>query len=321
MKLLYLCVLFTMPYSSMAQTVWGTNNSRTETKNNPNLPVNQGGLSGFFETSAPDGFPVDPDFPTANWTHLLDIRHSNLSSNYAMQFAGSFYTPNLYFRKTMGNNNTPWNRVLLEQGGKVGIGTTNPRESLQFGDRFNIMDGGWKGIQYNVVWSPTLSANTYMVTAPSAAMYFTDQGKTVFFNAPTGNAGSAIANGTHSMVMYANGQVGVGTSYLSNSLGDIQQYRFFVDGGIKARRVKVDLVNWADFVFSPDYKLRSIDELKLFILTHKHLPDVPTEKEVLKDGIEVGDMNKILLQKIEELTLYIIQLKEELDEVKKKVNN
>ncbi|MXV50376.1 hypothetical protein GS399_05275 [Pedobacter sp. HMF7647] len=89
-------------------------------------------------------------------------------------------------------------------------------------------------------------------------------------------------------------------------------YRLQVNGGIHAKSVKVDLLNWADYVFDPGYKLPSLQSLGDYVRANKHLPDVPDEKEVIKDGIDLGQLNKILLKKIEELTLYLIEKDKEI---------
>jgi hypothetical protein len=80
-----------------------------------------------------------------------------------------------------------------------------------------------------------------------------------------------------------------------------------VAGTIGARRLKVVQGSWADFVFEPEYELPALTEVESYIKANKHLPDVPSAKEVEKDGLDVGDMNKKLLQKVEELTLYMIE--------------
>jgi hypothetical protein len=79
-----------------------------------------------------------------------------------------------------------------------------------------------------------------------------------------------------------------------------------------AREVKVDTsVPGPDYVFEKDYDFISIDDLKLFLENNKHLPEVPSAKEIEQNGINVGEMEMILLKKIEELTLYVIELKAE----------
>ncbi|MCW3462067.1 hypothetical protein [Chitinophaga nivalis] len=83
--------------------------------------------------------------------------------------------------------------------------------------------------------------------------------------------------------------------------------RLMVNGGITARNLKITQTGWADYVFRPDYPLRPLAEVAAYIDTHQHLPGIPDAATVAKEGIEVGDINKRLLEKIEELTLYLIE--------------
>lgn len=119
----------------------------------------------------------------------------------------------------------------------------------------------------------------------------------------------------------ANGNVGIGTIKTNDN-----NYRLFVEKGIHTRRVKIDQDTWSDFVFDKDYKLPTLQEVENYIKINSHLKDIPSAEEVKKNGINVGDNQAALLQKIEELTLYIIEqdkkttdLKAQLDELKKVV--
>jgi len=89
------------------------------------------------------------------------------------------------------------------------------------------------------------------------------------------------------------------------------------DGLIRTKEVNVTLSGWSDFVFDEDYELMPLSEVKQFITQNKHLPNVPSEAEVITHGVNIGEMNAILLQKVEELTLYIIDLQKQIDELKK----
>ncbi|WP_285060244.1 hypothetical protein [Pedobacter ginsengisoli] len=106
------------------------------------------------------------------------------------------------------------------------------------------------------------------------------------------------------------GNVGVGTSSPTEKLS--------VKGKIRAQEVKVEMANWADFVFAKDYMLPTLQETEKHIKEKGHLPGIPSAEEVEKNGIELGDMNKKLLQKIEELTLYVIELNREIEQLKNK---
>lgn len=91
------------------------------------------------------------------------------------------------------------------------------------------------------------------------------------------------------------------------------------DGTIYAKEIQVKTNVWADYVFSPDFKLLPLSELDRYIKFNNHLPDVPTEQNVINDGINIADMNTILLKKIEELTLYVIQLNKKNEELENKI--
>ena len=86
------------------------------------------------------------------------------------------------------------------------------------------------------------------------------------------------------------------------------------NGIVEARQVLVAQEIWHDDVFRPGFDLRSIEEVEDFVNENHHLPDVPSEKEVLENGINLGDMEATLLKKIEELTLYLIDQNKRLKE-------
>lgn len=101
--------------------------------------------------------------------------------------------------------------------------------------------------------------------------------------------------------------------------GAYANYKLSVDGDMIAKRCVIQIANWADYVFNDNYALPDLADVEQFVQENKHLPGVPSEKEVLANGVEVGAMNKILLQKVEELTLYMIQMNKENSEMKKQL--
>lgn len=100
MKFRYIAILMFMPMLGWSQT-----------RDNAGASGAEGAVSGFFETYNPVNYPAG----AAGWWHLLDIRHTNPANNYAMQFAGSFYDQNLYFRKTDNSADRPWLRVITSK--------------------------------------------------------------------------------------------------------------------------------------------------------------------------------------------------------------
>jgi hypothetical protein len=108
------------------------------------------------------------------------------------------------------------------------------------------------------------------------------------------------------------GNVGIGTIEPKNKLD--------VNGTIHSKEVKVDMNGWSDFVFKKEYNLPTLEEVEKYIADKGHLENIPSEKEVLQNGINLGEMNAKLLQKIEELTLYMIEMKKENEEQSRKIN-
>lgn len=108
------------------------------------------------------------------------------------------------------------------------------------------------------------------------------------------------------------GRVGIGIAPDFND-----EALLLVDGQIKGEEVKVQIIGGADFVFENTYTLKSLEEIEKFINQNKHLPEIASEEEMIKNGLEIGEMNIKLLQKIEELTLYLIEQNKELKELKK----
>ena len=89
-----------------------------------------------------------------------------------------------------------------------------------------------------------------------------------------------------------------------------------IAGILKTKEVQVTLAGWPDYVFDKDYKLPTLSEVEQFIAENNHLPNVPSAAEVEANGIQLGEMNAILIRKVEELTLYILDLQKQIDELK-----
>ncbi|MEI6950830.1 hypothetical protein V9K67_26860 [Paraflavisolibacter sp. H34] len=199
-------------------------------------------------------------------------------------------------------NNAGTNNINNANSGNVGIGTSTPSEKLEVNGYVHI------------------NTNT---PDPASGGLIVDNGgrKRIGFIQPVdreagiwrasnqdfeiGRIDGLSLPGTPSVVdLYVggNGNVGIGTSFVSNT-----DFKLFVEKGIRTRKVKVDLTSWADYVFEPTYKLPTLKYVEWFIKQHKHLPDVPTSLEVEKNGVDIGENQVLLLKKVEELTLYIIE--------------
>jgi hypothetical protein len=155
-------------------------------------------------------------------------------------------------------------------------------------------------------------------TNMSARLQFTtdatNQGY-IEFNPKDGFSGMALGSENGEIMrLTTDGKVGIGTTNPGS-------FKLAVEGKIGAREIQVTLTNpFPDYVFGSSYKLRSLTSLEQYINKNKHLPGVPSAEEVAKNGgVELGQLNTKLLEKVEELTLYVIELKKENEQMKKEI--
>jgi len=163
--------------------------------------------------------------------------------------------------------------------------------------------------QGNAVFSGNVTTPALKVTTGAAAgkVLTSDASGNATWQTPSGGGSgqwSTITGG----IQYNSGKVLIGNVTTPGN------YQLYVEQGILAERVKVALKStshWADYVFLPSYKLMPLTEVEAFIKKNNHLPNVPSAEEVRKEGIDMATMDSKLLEKIEELTLYMIELKKE----------
>jgi hypothetical protein len=126
------------------------------------------------------------------------------------------------------------------------------------------------------------------------------------------NYGNELWSENNTNIFYDLGNVGIGLTDPGND-------KLAVNGNIRAKEVKVETTNWPDYVFDKGYNLPSLEEIKKHIQEKGHLPNIPSASEMEENGVELGEMNKLLLEKIEELTLYILKQQEEIKENKRQI--
>lgn len=277
------------------------------------------------------------DLNSGNGKAYLHRFNSGWTSNTAMWEASSigFYesigSMNIggksSFKVFTGNNNSE--RLRINDQGYVGIGTTNPDGHLNIVGtngatqvkihlankaldgysviRFSDIDGG-SGKAYIHRFNSSWVSGTAMWEANSIGFYESigsmNIGGKSSFKVFTGD------NNSERLRIDNAGNVGIGTINIDPS------FKLSVNGSIRSKEVKVE-ANWSDFVFYDNYELRTLEEVEQHINEKGHLPEIPSESEVSQNGINLGEMNAKLLQKIEELTLYVIDTNKRVNELEK----
>lgn len=196
--------------------------------------------------------------------------------------------------------------MTISSAGNVGIGTTSPTAKLHLKGNSEVMkvEGTDPFIQF------------YNGTAASSFIWRT--GNDFKMGTSTGNnTGKMIfgtAPGGDQLFLLPDGTVGVGTTATAG-------YKLAIDGKVVCEELKVKLSqNWPDYVFDDGYKLPSLKEVEHSIRNQKHLPGIPSASEIHEEGLNVGDMQKVMMQKIEELTLYVIDLQKQNDALRAAVS-
>jgi hypothetical protein len=180
-------------------------------------------------------------------------------------------------------------------GGNVGIGTTTPESTGKLTIDAGYNDNAKQGLYVKATAGtndsgPALILHNLASWEPGRCFI---RGISVTASGPVNT----------DLTLY-NGRVGINTNYPDASLA--------VNGDVHAKEVKVDLnFPGPDYVFESDYKLLSLEQIHQYVQEHKHLPEVPSAKEMEQNGINLSEMNMLLLKKVEELTLHLIALKDE----------
>jgi len=156
------------------------------------------------------------------------------------------------------------------------------------------------------------------ISSPAAGLMVYDNtlGKYNYYNGSGWQelgAGASQWTNSGTNISYATGNVGIGTNAIA-------EHKLAVNGSIIAEKMKVKLYgNWPDYVFEKGHKIPSLEEVEVFIRNNKHLPGVPAAAVVEKEGLDLGNNQAILLKKIEELTLYIIEQNKKIEEQNKRI--
>ncbi|MGW9686771.1 hypothetical protein [Flagellimonas sp. 2504JD1-5] len=195
----------------------------------------------------------------------------------------------------------------FDKNGKFGIGTTNPTEKLEVSassSTHTLFKGSFTGIQ-GIQVEREAGDRIRLVTNYSGYGGGLESSSKLRFAVNGNNVDSP------SVLITEVGNVGIGTQ----SPGT---YRLAVNGNIRAKEIKVE-TGWADYVFKEGYDLPTLEEVEKHIQEKGHLINIPSAKEVEENGVQLGEMNKLLLEKIEELTLYTLEQERKIEQLEKEV--
>ena len=211
-----------------------------------------------------------------------------------------------------------WGMNFNAKNGNVGIGSTNDFYRLTLSGSDYAL--GFYNAQNSFFGHISSSSDTSLeIESRYGSSFGNSASKNILLNPPSnnfffypGNVGVGVSVPTAKFQVGGNVMIGTG----SPATG----YQLSVNGKVICTEAKVQLNSaWPDYVFASSYQKPTLYEVEDYINKHKHLPNIPSAAEVEKDGLLLGDMQKRMMEKVEELTLYLIEIKKENDQLKKRV--
>ncbi|WP_147243580.1 hypothetical protein [Chitinophaga flava] len=198
--------------------------------------------------------------------------------------------------------------LRIGSNGLVGIGVTDPQAGLHVANVNFLPDGTRVAAILGNSWNDW----TAFGGAAGGKIRGSNEGYLIVETNASGSnnvLGLNLSSPGNVLIAGGGGNVGIGTTS--------PQAKLAVNGDINAKRIKVTQIGWPDYVFEPTYTLPTLQQLELFLKEKKHLPEIPSAQEVKVNGLDLGENQAKLLQKIEELTLYLIDLNKKVESQQK----
>lgn len=277
----------------------GTNSTNTtgnlsfQTKLVTRMTINENGQVGIGTISPASVLTINGADP------ILQMRNAEVDKGF-VQLVGNDIRVGTNVSNTLGNcilRTKGQDRLVVNSSGEMGLNMV-PDE---FASSFSIAEdeddqtgiGLYHGGTRRATWSATDNGSTISVANGQLSLY---------------------RIGSNPFILHTDGNFSMG-GYVAES-----GYRLTVYGKILCTDVTaLPYEDWPDYVFGKDYRLRPLSEVKKFIEQNSHLPGIPSASQIKKEGIQLGDMSSRLMEKVEELTLYILQQQEQIDEMKKEL--
>ena len=240
------------------------------------------------------------------------------------------------YRKAVGLSNQSGNIIMQVPGGgplgftsvagNVGIGTSSPTAKLHISSGNVMIGNGTPDAKLHVLGT---TGEVFRVEATNPQIGFAEGGiEKGFINLTSddfkigtissNDAGRFIVrvNGGDRFFVHPDGRISIGTATPATG------YALSVKGKAICEELKIQLQSapWPDYVFNKNYPLKSFSELRKFIAQNNHLPNIPSAKQIESAGLEIGNMQTRMMEKIEELTLYILQLEEKSSKLEKEIS-
>lgn len=253
-----------------------------------------------------NSYSKPPEQPGENWTYprLSDDLHypANLGSSQFVQFgdgAMGWYNADPTFTK--GPTKVG---IFLDNQQNFGVGLDNPQSKMHVNGDLTV--GNMEAGEGSIIF---LGGTNHGVGSENG-----DPVSIGRFNKELDHTALRIQVGDDGDELKDKVEIGFFSTTSSQWMPGVALYS---SGEIYAKKVNVTLSSFPDYVFLPNYKLLPLRELENYIALHGHLPEVPSAEEVEKEGADLGELNKILLKKIEEMTLHLIRLEKEIEALKK----
>jgi hypothetical protein len=348
---LFVIAILASHYSNSQNTAWSTSgnigigttsplNALTVVGNQTTYPGNNATFSSNLGSTNSAGNQVNITNNTSNWGLLAGFDGPGVGT-------GGYHGPNTGFLINVqnaplifGTNNSA--NVTILPNGYVGLGNTSPLtrlhiigngSSIDAGNAY-LVNGDDLAVQGNTGGRSTTTGAQieFIIPANTDGTNLWGQGRIITV-AGNGNNYDATGKmilgtrrnfnklGTGSQWYYGNDLTIDGNGFIGVNTTNTHGYQFAVNGTAIATSMTVQAyLSWPDYVFKPAYSLPSLAEVKTYIDQNHHLPEIPSAEQIEKDGLNLGEMNKLLVKKVEELTLYLIELNKQVKQQQKEID-